>query len=89
VPKWKDLRKFLKNDKWTYIPSRSGTDDVYQKVLNDGTCIETRVSKSSKEIGPGLFAKILKSQVRVSKEYFNSVLSNGRNSSDDPTKRMV
>jgi hypothetical protein len=88
VPKWKDYKRFLENDHWTFIPARSGTDDVYQKVLKDGAMLETRVSKSSKEIGPALFARILKSQVKASKEYFNRVLSNSKHSSNDPHKRV-
>ena len=88
MPKWKDLRRFLINDHWNHVQARSGTDEVYQKTLRDGTFLETRVSRSSKEIGSGLFARILKTQLRASKEYFNRVLGSSRYSSDNPEDRI-
>ena len=87
MPKWKDLKRFLINDHWSHVQSRSGTDEAYQKTLSDGTFLETRVSRGSKEIGSGLFAKILKTQLKVSKEYFNRVLGNSKYRSDDPERR--
>ncbi|MDR2610916.1 MAG: hypothetical protein LBC58_05615 [Clostridiales Family XIII bacterium] len=87
MPSWKDLDKFLRNDKWTHLPQNSGTDKTYVKYLPDGEILRTRVSRSSAEIGKGLFASILKNQLHVSKEYFNKVLSSGKHSSDDPRLR--
>jgi predicted RNA binding protein YcfA (HicA-like mRNA interferase family) len=87
MPSWKDYERFLKNDGWKALPRNSGVDRAYVKQLSNGAVLRTRVSKSSKEIGKGLFASMLKNQAVVSKEYFNRVLSNKRNSSDDPDGR--
>ena len=70
MPSWKDLRRFVENDGWTF--EREGIDSIYTKRLNDGTILRTRVSKGSGEIGKALFSRILKQQLKVSKEYFNS-----------------
>lgn len=70
---WKDLRRFLEHDGWTSV--RHGSrDDIYEKVLSNGEILRTRVSKGTGEIGKGLFNRILKQQLRVDKEYFNSKL---------------
>ncbi|UHA72107.1 type II toxin-antitoxin system HicA family toxin [Paenibacillus sp. 481] len=70
---WKDLRRFLERDGYKLL--RHGSrDDIYIKQLEDGTILRTRVSKSTGEISPGLFAKILKQQLNVTKQYFNSKL---------------
>lgn len=69
---WKDLRRFLEADGWTYLPGRSGRDDWYEKTLPNGEILRSRVSKGTGEISKGLFAKILKQQLKVDKEYFNS-----------------
>jgi hypothetical protein len=87
MPSWKDLDRFLRNDKWKRIPQNSGTDTTYVKYLSNGEILRTRVSKSSSEIGKGLFSSILRNQLHVSKEYFNRVLSSGKHSSDDPQQR--
>ena len=86
MPSWKDLSRFLAHDSWEYMKKNSGTDRAYTKTLSNGDILFTRVSKSSKEIGPGLFAEILK-QLACSKEYFSHVLSSKRYSSDDPAER--
>ncbi len=70
MPSWKDLRRFVENDGWTF--EREGIDSIYTKQLNDGTILRTRVSKGSGEIGKALFARILKQQLKVTKEYSNS-----------------
>lgn len=70
---WKDLRRFLENDGW--VLKRHGRDDIYEKVLSDGRILRTRVSKGTGEIGKGLFARILKQQLEVDKEYFNEYLT--------------
>ena len=87
MPSWREFERFLQHDGWSFVPERSGNDLFFQKRLSDGDMLTTRVSKSSKEIGKGLFAQILKNQVKASKEYYGKVLSNKRNSSDDPDKR--
>jgi predicted RNA binding protein YcfA (HicA-like mRNA interferase family) len=70
VASWKDLRGFLERDGWTLI--RHGVDDLYEKTLEDGTVLRSRVSKGTGEISPGLFSRILKQQLKVDKAYFNS-----------------
>jgi len=87
MPGWKDYERFLKHDGWEYLPQNSGTDKAYRKILSDGSVLRTRVSKSSKEIGQGLFASILKNQALASKTYYSKVLANASASSDDPEKR--
>jgi hypothetical protein len=87
MPSWKDYERFLKHDGWTYRPNNSGSDKSYTKVLSSGSILWTRVSKSSAEIGSGLFAAILKNQAQASKEYFNKVLASKKHSSDDPADR--
>jgi len=70
---WKDLRRFLENDGYVFI--RHGSrDDIYEKVQADGSISRVRVSKGTGEIGKGLFSRILKQQLGVSKEYFNDRL---------------
>jgi len=74
MPKWKDLRRYLEND--DYVLLRHGSrDDIYEKVLDSGDVLRVRVSKSSGEIGKGLFSRILKQQLHVSKAYFNERLT--------------
>jgi hypothetical protein len=87
MPTWKDLERFLKHDRWEYRPGNSGNDRTYIKKLSNGERLWTRVSKSSAEIGSGLFAAILKHQLKASKDYFNKVLSNKRSSTDNPADR--
>jgi len=83
MPSWKDLERFLKNDGWEHRPNNSGRDKTYTKMLSSGEILWTRVSKGSGEIGKGLFAAILKHQLKASPEYFNRVLSNSKNASND------
>lgn len=70
---WKDLRRFLENDGYALV--RHGVDDMYEKMLSDGTIKRVRVSKGTGEIGKGLFSRILKQQLGVTKEQFNERLS--------------
>ncbi|RKL67116.1 hypothetical protein CR203_11410 [Salipaludibacillus neizhouensis] len=71
---WKDFRKFLLNDGWIFV--RHGSrDDIYEKELPNGEILRTRVSKSSGEIGKGLFSQILKKDLGgITKEEFNKTL---------------
>jgi predicted RNA binding protein YcfA (HicA-like mRNA interferase family) len=73
VASWKDLRRFLEND--GYVLVRHGRDDIYEKTMSNGEIKRVRVSKGTGEIGKGLFARILKQQLDVNKEYFNERLS--------------
>ena len=88
MPSWKDLERFLKHDGWEYRAKNSGTDMSYTKMLEDGEILWTRVPKSSGDIGGGLFAAILKHQLRASKNYFNRVLSSKKHQSDDLSERL-
>jgi hypothetical protein len=87
MPLWKDLERFLLHDGWEHRPQNSGSDKSYTKILKTGDILWARVSKSSVEIGRGLFAAILKNQVQTSREYFNKVRANKKHSSDDPSER--
>lgn len=70
MPSWKDLRRHLKKNGYTLL--RHGSrDDWYEKTMPDGTNRRVRVSKSSGEIGKGLFENILKKQLGITKEEFN------------------
>jgi predicted RNA binding protein YcfA (HicA-like mRNA interferase family) len=71
MPNWNDLEKYLKRHGWELV-RQNGRDKMYRKILPDGTSIRTAVSKSSGEISKGMFAKILKQQLGITKEEFNS-----------------
>lgn len=73
MPSWKELERFLKNDGWRHIPSKSGRDNWYEKKLSTGERLQSRVSKSSGEIGTHQFKAILKHQLQCNVMYFNSV----------------
>jgi predicted RNA binding protein YcfA (HicA-like mRNA interferase family) len=66
---WSDLEKYLKRHNWRFV--RDGKDRIYEKTIDDKN-VRIRVSKSSSEISKGLFSKILKQQLGISKEEFNS-----------------
>ena len=70
MPSWKELKRFCENDGWELYKD---TDHYYyRKVDNDGTIRRTKVSKGSGEVKYQLWREILKKQLRVSQEYFNS-----------------
>ncbi|MBP7223449.1 MAG: type II toxin-antitoxin system HicA family toxin [Sedimentibacter sp.] len=72
MPGWKELKRFCENDGWELYKK---TDHYfYRKVDNTGNIRRTKVSMGSGEIGKVLFAAILKRQLCVTKEYFNSKL---------------
>ncbi|MDR0308494.1 MAG: type II toxin-antitoxin system HicA family toxin [Coriobacteriales bacterium] len=89
MPSWKDLERFLLHDGWQYRPNNSGRDKSYTRMLDNGEVLWTRVSRSSGEIGKGLFAAILKQQLQVSRDYFNRVLADNKNSSNRKSDRQV
>lgn len=70
MPSWSDLERFLKHDGWTLV-RQNGTDKIYEKILDNGEILRSRVSKGTGEISKDLFARILKQQLRCDKEYFN------------------
>lgn len=70
MPSWKDLKRFCENDGWELYKD---TDHFYyRKIDNDGSIRRTKVSKDSREIKYHLWKEILKKQLRVNQEYFNS-----------------
>ena len=69
MPSWRDLKTFCDRDGWTLYKD---TDHYYYSKLDDHNEIKfTKVSKGTGEISKGLFNKILKKQLQVTKEYFN------------------
>ncbi len=75
MPSWKELERFLKNDGWEQVPSKSGRDIWYEKRLENGDLMQSRVSKGSGEIGRNQFKSILKQQLKCNQTYFNHVKS--------------
>ena len=51
---------------------QNGRDKIFEKTLPSGEVLRTAVSKGTGEIGKGLFNRILKQQLHVDKEFFNS-----------------
>jgi hypothetical protein len=72
MPSWKELKRFCENDGWELYKT---TDHYfYRKVDISGNIKRTKVSMGSGEIEKNLFKAILKKQLWVTKEYFNSKL---------------
>jgi len=70
MPTWKELKRFCERDGWSLYKD---TDHYYyKKVDDDGTIRRAKVSKGSEEIKHHLWKEILKKQLRVTQEYFNS-----------------
>ena len=70
MPSWKDLKRFCEQDGWECYKN---TDYYfYRKDNDDGGPRFTKVSKGSGEIKGYLWNIILKKQLQVTKEYFNS-----------------
>lgn len=70
MPSWKDLKRFCEKDGWELYKD---TDHYfYRKIDENGDIQHTKVSKGTGEIYKNLWNEILKKQLQVSKEYFNS-----------------
>ncbi len=70
MPRWKELKRFCEKDGWELYKD---TDHYYYRKRDpDGSVRQTKVSKGSSEIRPHLWREILKKQLCVSQEYFNS-----------------
>lgn len=70
MARWKELKRFCENDGWELYKD---TDHYfYRKIAENGDLLRTKVSKGSGEISPKLFREILKKQLKITKEYFNS-----------------
>lgn len=72
MPSWKDLKRFCEHDDWELYKD---TDHYFfRKRYPDGSVRMTKVSKNPSEISKNLWITILKHQLQVTKEYFNSKL---------------
>ena len=70
MPSWKELERFCKRDGWEKY--KSTDHDFYRKDDESGNPRRTKVSRGTGEIPKQLWEEILKKQLRVTKEYFNS-----------------
>lgn len=70
MPRWKELKRFCDRDGWELYKD---TDHYfYRKTDDDGKVRMTKVSKGSGEIRTRMWKEILKKQLQVTQEYFNS-----------------
>ncbi|MDP4153322.1 MAG: type II toxin-antitoxin system HicA family toxin [Bacillota bacterium] len=70
MPSWKELKRFCDKDGWELYKE---TDHYfYRKTDANGEIRLTKVSKGSGEIYGHMWQEILKKQLKVSLEYFNS-----------------
>lgn len=70
MPSWKDLKRFCERDGWELYKQ---TDHYFfRKVMADGTVRRTKISMGTGEIKGFLWKEILKRQLGVTEEYFNS-----------------
>ena len=70
MPSWRDLRRFCESDGWDLFKNTG--DYYYRKEDMDGNIRRVKVSKGTGEIYGHLWKEILKKQLKVSMEYFNS-----------------
>lgn len=72
MPKWRELKRFCDRDGWELYKD---TDHYYyRKKDSNGNIRKTKVSRGSGEIKHYLWRHILKDQLDVTQEYFNSVI---------------
>ena len=70
MPTWKELKRFCEQDGWELYKN---TDHYYyRKYDENGNIRRTKVSRGAGEIHGHLWNEILKKQLMVSLEYFNS-----------------
>ena len=70
MPTWRELKRFCERDGWELYKN---TDHYfYRKDDGSGTPRHTKVSRGSGEIHGNLWNAILKQQLKVTLEYFNS-----------------
>lgn len=70
MPSWSDLERYLQRNGWVLIRS-TGRDKIYEKQESGQLIRRTAVSKGTGEIGKGLFARILKQQIGITKQEFD------------------
>ena len=70
MPQWKELKRFCDRDGWELYKS---TNHYYYRKIDDGGNVrQTKVSMGTGEIRGNLWREILKKQLQVDIEYFNS-----------------
>lgn len=70
LPKWSELKRFYEKDGWK--PYKNADHYSYRKFMLDGQIKMTKVSRGSGEIKKHLWQEILKKQLQVIQEEFNS-----------------
>lgn len=72
-PKFKDLKKYCDKNGWVMI--RNSDHWYYEKVLIDGTVLQTKIGHATyKEIPINVWRFILKNQLKITeKEFWNSL----------------
>lgn len=70
MPKWSELKRFY--EKYGWEPYKNADHYFYRKFMLDGQIKMTKVSRGSGEIKKHLWQKILKKQLQVIQEEFNS-----------------
>lgn len=70
MPGWKELKRFCDSDGWELYKV---TDHYfYRKFDGDGNIRRTKISMGTGEIRGNLWNEILRKQLQVTIEYFNS-----------------
>lgn len=70
MPKWRELKRFCERDGWELYKD---TDHYfYRKLDENGVLRRTKVSKGSGEIPSAMWKEIMKKQLQITQEYFNS-----------------
>lgn len=70
MPSWKEIKRFCETDDWELYKA---TDHwFYRKVMPDGTVKRTKVSMGPGQVNGHLWQEILRRQLQVTQEYFNS-----------------
>ena len=72
MPDWRELKRFCDRDGWELYKN---TDHYfYRKVDENGNIKRTKVSRGTGEIKGHLWKEILKKQLQVTEDYFNSII---------------
>ncbi len=72
-PKFKDLKKYCEKNGWVLM--RNTDHWYYEKVLANGTVLQTKVSHAvHKEIPANLWNRILRKQLRITEKQFREGL---------------
>ncbi|MDE7476470.1 MAG: type II toxin-antitoxin system HicA family toxin [Lachnospiraceae bacterium] len=69
MPRWKELKRFCDKDGWELYKN---TDHYYYRKIDENGIRMTKVSRGSGEIHTNMWREILKNQLQVTQEYFNS-----------------